>query len=250
MQSVRKVKLVPPKNQIGGGELTSGTTDTGSLSSPVEKITDKIKSKIYDKIHRFIKIILKLARTVGYDNDLRIKLKNGKYLEKSNIVDLLTHAMSVGKVLYGESEFISLLAESNVDPNLIINDNVRLKLIQFKNKTGSTYETKDYNEEIVDNSEEAEFESESNSRNQLKAIRKGNKKLIVDNSGEIETNAGKMDQKRNKNYITVHEDGATLNLDSPKSVTRTALKRKADELDEDEDSVDDDMIDDTRWKIN
>ena len=96
--------------------------------------SDKIKTKIYDKIHRFIKVILKLARNVGYDDELRIKLSNGKYLEKTNIIDLLTHAMSIGKVLYGENEFIELLSNSNIDPDLIINENVKLKLIQFKNK--------------------------------------------------------------------------------------------------------------------
>jgi len=130
MLSVKKVTLIPAKENQSGG----GADEMGTLIEPVEKSADKIKSKIYDKIHRFIKIILKLARTVGYDEDLRIKLKNGKYLEKSNIVDLLTHAMSVGKVLYGENEFIELLSESDVNPDLIINDNVRIKLIQYKNR--------------------------------------------------------------------------------------------------------------------
>ena len=128
MLSARKITLVPPEEsevtQFGSGVETE---ESGSLTTFVEKSTDKIKSKIYDKIHRFIKVILKLARTIGYDDDLRIKLRSGKYLEKSNIVDLLTHAMSAGKVLYGENEFVELLAECGVDPNLIINDNVRNK---------------------------------------------------------------------------------------------------------------------------
>jgi hypothetical protein len=102
MQSTKKVVLIPASrqsnnNQIGGSEPGDSTFNT--LISTVEQKKDKIKSKIYDKIHKFLKIILKLARHVGYDDDLKIKLKNGKYLEKSNIVDLLTHAMSMGKVL-------------------------------------------------------------------------------------------------------------------------------------------------------
>ena len=130
MSFAKKVTLIPHENQIGGGIVAS--EDSGQLSSEVEKTkskSDKIKFKIYDKIHRFIKIILKLARSVGYDENLRIKLKNGNYLENSNIVDLLTHAMSAGKILYGENEFIELLHESQVDPDLIINDNFRSKLI-------------------------------------------------------------------------------------------------------------------------
>ena len=135
MSFAKKVTLIPHENQIGGGIVAS--EDSGQLSSEVEKTkskSDKIKFKIYDKIHRFIKIILKLARSVGYDENLRIKLKSGNYLENSNIVDLLTHAMSAGKILYGENEFIELLHESQVDPDLIINDNVRSKLIEFSNR--------------------------------------------------------------------------------------------------------------------
>src|SRR6266700_2832020 len=115
MQSAKKITLIPPKDfeQYGGGN--NENLSKGVLSSEVEEKKDPIKTKIYDKIHRFIKVILKLAKNVGYDSEFRIKLKNGKYLEKTNIVDLLTHAMSVGKVLYGENEFIELLATSDVD---------------------------------------------------------------------------------------------------------------------------------------
>lgn len=135
MQSAKKIVLVPSINkstfQIGGGFLK---TESGNyLTSKVEVKPDKAKSKIYDKIHRFIQVILKLARKFGYNDDMKIKLKDGKYLDKSNVVDLLTHAMSVGKVLYGENEFIELLYDAGVEPELIINENVKSKLIQIIN---------------------------------------------------------------------------------------------------------------------
>ena len=169
MHSAKRVILIPAKlDQYGGGDDSDQMN--GSLSLPVEKPTDKIKSKIYDKIHRFIKVILKLARNVAYDEDLRVKLKNGKYLEKSNIVDLLTHAMSVGKVLYGEEEFIQLLAESDVDPELIINQNVKLKLIQFKNKNKKYSRISEDENVIVRNNEE--IVGEPNVR--VKAVNKKN----------------------------------------------------------------------------
>ena len=231
MQSAKKVTLIPPKeNQIGGNlESEEIDSENGKISSSVEKPTDKVKSKIYDKIHRFIKVILKLARTVGYDEDLRIKLNNGKYLEKSNIVDLLTHAMSVGKVLYGESEFIQLLAESDVDPNLIINDNVRLKLIQFKNKNKSNKNFEEENEKIVVKSIQSHKKPQEALRNEpIKVVKKGPKKIIV-----------------------VNEDGATVDLDQPNEMDNESesLKRKFHLVDED-DSVDDEMIDSTKWKVN
>src|SRR5882757_4029188 len=149
MSYARKVTLIPKKSkeniQIGGSNENNASL--GSLSSDFQPKIDKIKTKIYDKIHRFIKVILKLARNVGYDDELRIKLGNGKYLEKSNIIDLLTHAMSIGKVLYGENEFIELLYHANIDPELIINENVKLKLIQFNNKS-----------QIKDNAENMDIE--------------------------------------------------------------------------------------------
>ena len=233
MQSAKKVILVPPKNSQVGGSVESDDiySENGKLSTSVEKSTDKIKSKIYDKIHRFIKVILKLARTVGYDEDLRIKLNNGKYLEKSNIVDLLTHAMSVGKVLYGENEFIRLLAESEVDPDLIINDNVRLKLVQYKNKHSNNEITVDKNS----------FTSNENNRenNPQHPLRKENVKVI---------------KKGPKRVVVVNEDGATLDLNQPNDQMQISesgsLKRKHDLVDvDDDDSLDDELIDNSKWKI-
>ena len=127
MQSAKRVILVPP-SQTGG----SIEADSGSLAIDVgktEKI-DKIKFKIFDKIRRFCQVIMDLAENKSYDrNTLKIRKSDGSYLDKSNVVDLLIHAMSVGKVLYGEDEFIALLAKCNIDPDLIMNENVKTKLI-------------------------------------------------------------------------------------------------------------------------
>ena len=241
MLSARKITLVPPEDgevkQIGSGV---DDEESGSLTTVVEKSTDKIKSKIYDKIHRFIKIILKLARTIGYDDDLRIKLRSGKYLEKSNIVDLLTHAMSAGKVLYGEEEFVELLADSNVDPNLIINDNVRNKLIQFtnKNKDSSTIKER----EVVSRNLESSKVGDKPAL-KMNVIRKGAKKFIAEKDNE---------PKRKYKLIEVNRDGPTIELNPNDDMESEEYsnKRKRDVIEEDDDSVDDDLIDDTKWKIN
>ena len=241
MLSARKITLVPPENskveQFGSGFENE---ESGSLTTLVEKSTDKIKSKIYDKIHRFIKVILKLARTIGYDDDLRIKLRSGKYLEKSNIVNLLTHAMSAGKVLYGEDEFIELLADSGVDPNLIINENVRNKLIQFtnKNKEFSTVTEK----EVVSRNLKSTAANEM-SDPRINVIRKGAKKFIVEKENE---------PKRKYKLIEVNKDGPTieLNPDDEMQSEKHSNKRKRVVLEDDDDSVDDDLIDDMKWKTN
>ena len=78
MQAAKKVTLVPPK-QMGGSIDEMRPADSGSLCIEVDKV-DKIKHKIYDKIHLFIKVILKLAKYEAYDADsLRIKSKNGNF---------------------------------------------------------------------------------------------------------------------------------------------------------------------------
>ena len=242
MQSAKRVTLVPPKEVQYGGSQNDMDGEMESITLPVPQQADKIKSKIYDKIHRFIKVILKLARTVGYDEDLKIKLKNGKYLEKSNIVDLLTHAMSVGKVLYGEDEFIQLLAESDVDPDLIINQNVKLKLIQYKNSNKKSSNMNDENEHII--VKETNQLEETPKRN-LKVLKKGNKKFIIVNEDGATVEMNKKNSPRKPQEIIVNEDGATIEMESDEN---TIKKRKHEEVDSDS-TIDDDLIDKDKWKI-
>ena len=128
MLSAKRVVLVPPKQTGGNAEESEPNAESGTVT--IEKF-DKIKHKIYDKVHRFIKVISKLAQNDSYDENLRIKSRSGTYLEKTNLVDLLTHSMSIGKVLHGEDDFIALLAKSHVDPELILNENVKSKLINY-----------------------------------------------------------------------------------------------------------------------
>ena len=219
MSSAKKVILIPAKQenvQIGGGP--GDDLNSGVLTSEIIPKNDKIKSKIYDKIHRFIKIILKLAKYVGYDSDLRIKLKNGKYLEKSNIVDLLTHAMSVGRVLYGENEFIELLANSDVDPDLIINENVRSKLFQFKNI-----------KKRIDNDNDNEtMDSET-------GVNYKRKRFEIDDQNE--------EERVNKKSRNREIDEGNQQMEPDRSSTK---KRK---LTESVSDLDDDQIDPDRWEI-
>ncbi|RWS27454.1 hypothetical protein B4U80_07983 [Leptotrombidium deliense] len=79
-----------------------------------------------------LKIILKLAKINGYDENGRIRNKHGMFIENSSLIQLLSHAMAVGRVLLAEKEFIELLNEANIDSDLIVNDNVRAKLAKLK----------------------------------------------------------------------------------------------------------------------
>jgi hypothetical protein len=238
MQSAKKIVLIPASrhsnNQIGGGEPTNSAFNT--LISTVEPKKDKIKSKIYDKIHKLLKIILRLGRHVGYDDDLKIKLKNGKYLEKSNIVDLLTHAMSMGKVLYGESEFIDLLHSAGVNPELIINENVKNKLISKYNSREITPDKDEPMDVIVD-------------RRKTELKRPMPVDDVDDHSSEV--------KRRKINEDLNEEIGRNLETPSRDSVIKPkkSLKRKADDSEKESDirekfdSIDDEQIDQNLWQI-
>ena len=234
MQYAKKVTLIPHNSerfdQYGGA--VDNTASEGILSSEIEPKVDKIKTKIYDKIHRFIKIILKLARNVGYDDDLRIKLKNGKYLDKSNIIDLLTHAMSVGKVLYGENEFIELLSDNRIDPDLIINENVKLKLIQ-------------YNKKLIENRiQEKEYQKTVQVTDE--GTTNISKKRKNDDNNEDITPPPKK-----KRTIEVR-DGDTIYLPRPiKSNTSRSINdtNKRAYVTDDEDMIEDSDIDQNRWIV-
>lgn len=227
MQFAKKVTLIPPKSQIGGGNENS--IGSGSINHQVENKSDKIKLKIYDKIHRFIKVILKLAQKVGYDDQLRIKLRNGKFLENTNIVDLLTHAMSFGKVLYGENEFVQLLSDSEVDPELIINQNVKLKLIQLNKSSKKPVS------EIND-----EFQmSEKNSGEQDN--KSSNKKSIDPETAVIAekeaTENKKQVKQRKRKIIEVNNSDTELEIEPP---NKKALN---------EEEISDEMIDSSQWVV-
>ena len=74
-----------------------------------------------------MKILLKLAKINGYDLVGRVRNKNGSFINDSDLLDLINDAMSHGKLLLGQSEFINLLYEANVEPDLIINENIKAK---------------------------------------------------------------------------------------------------------------------------
>jgi hypothetical protein len=103
------------------------------FATTANNITEKKKiEKIPDKFSRMLKIALKLALEKGYDFEGHIVDLSGNPILKSDIVLLLNYVLSPGKVLIGEAEFIHLLHKAKVDPELITNENVKLKLINLK----------------------------------------------------------------------------------------------------------------------
>ena len=240
MLSAKKITLVPPE-QSGGSTNLNGEIDnnnSGSVSIPTEKPEkmDRIKFKIYDKIHRFIKVILKLAQSNSYDENLRIKTKSGSYLDKSNIVDLLTHAMSPGKFLHGEDEFVNLLADSNVDPELIMNQNLKIKLINQINNYGR-----------MSRPRRSEVDPELNTETQdvrkiLQPRNKRSRKEVIVTSGDTPMEIYLDRPKAFKRKFFVSPEGEQDQSSDDES-------NKKPRLDFENDIVDDEMIDQAQWKI-
>ena len=83
----------------------------------------------FQKVPMIMRTVFNLALINGYDKQMRIRNSKGEFVPNSNLMDLLNHAMSVGKKLENINEFIDLLAEAEVDPEWIINENVRQMLV-------------------------------------------------------------------------------------------------------------------------
>ena len=82
-------------------------------------------------------IILKLGRIKGYDDNRHILGSDGKYVQGSDITMLLCEAMTPKRVLNGMDDFIKLLAKAKVDPDLIVNDNIRSRLTAYKRQNNT-----------------------------------------------------------------------------------------------------------------
>lgn len=84
-------------------------------------------------------IILKLGRIKGYDENKRILGSDGKYIHGSDISMLLNEAMSPKRVLNGMDDFIKLLAKAKIDPDIILNDTIKSKLVAYKRRSDNTH---------------------------------------------------------------------------------------------------------------
>jgi len=128
MENSRKMVVMP----FGGTdhrvtpqpEVKSETSlEPKKKKSPKERSTEKLKNTLG--------LILKIARIDGYDDHGRLHI-NGKTVENSDISTLIQHSLTPGRVLIGEREFIDLLHQAKINPTLIINDNMRAKLIDLR----------------------------------------------------------------------------------------------------------------------
>lgn len=131
MAKLQKVVMTP---YLSDEEVVFPKQEGGNFSMVPEQHVaadvpkNKIKRYAMERQRKLLKIILRLATVNGYDNQERIKLKNGSYLEQSDVVSLLLYTLSPGKKVVGLEDFVDLLREAGVTSDMVINENVKAML--------------------------------------------------------------------------------------------------------------------------
>ena len=70
---------------------------------------------------------------------MRIKNENGIFVDNSNIINLLSNATTPTKVLLGQEEFVNLLFKAGVEPELLSNENIRVRLMRLYERNPKKY---------------------------------------------------------------------------------------------------------------
>ena len=86
-----------------------------------------------DRQTRIMKIALKLAEINGYNEDLNVKRADGTFNTRSNLVKLLNISQTNARGTDGIPEIIRLLHLAKIDPNIIINENMKSRLLEMNN---------------------------------------------------------------------------------------------------------------------
>lgn len=120
MNHTRKMVLVP-FSQVG-----SGFNDQISATSSQPTQPNRRRHR-GSRQRRMLQIVLRLALTNAYDDSGRFQTESGDHLD---IVPLILHALSPGRSVRGIDSFVDLLLRAGVDPDMIINPDVRTRLMQ------------------------------------------------------------------------------------------------------------------------
>ena len=90
-----------------------------------------------------LRVMSKIANVNGYDETGRIRDKSGNFINKTDIAVLLLNAMLPGKLIVGANHFVSLMREAQVNPDWILNENIRYKLMSSSDQLVKVEEVKE-----------------------------------------------------------------------------------------------------------
>src|SRR5690349_11055664 len=125
MEHAQKMVMVPYEQQTGGGEIMHVQPSI----EPMKK-GNKIKDHALERQKRLLSIVLKLAEVKRYNNHLEIRRRDGTFMQNTDLIALLLQAVTPGRILLGQQEFVDLLREARVDPELVANLNIRSILLK------------------------------------------------------------------------------------------------------------------------
>ncbi|RWR98796.1 hypothetical protein B4U79_10617, partial [Dinothrombium tinctorium] len=146
-------------NQIGGilpFLIPAAATTLEKVKRNENIVEDK---KLTDTI---LQIILKLAKINGYNENFEIRDRYGNFIANSNILQLVKESEKHEDDIQGLNEFIELLQEAKIDPNLITNQSIKANLISLYNQKPlevSTEKTQKTNKEKFEKSSKDKNES-------------------------------------------------------------------------------------------
>ena len=136
MNHTRKMVLTPAQNGDGddifgaGVETASMPSEAAYVTKTTSKKENPIRKYAADRQRKLLSVVLKIASCDGYDETGRIRGPHGEVIESSDIISLLLHALSPGRTIHGLEAFVDLLARARVNPDDIINANVRALLMK------------------------------------------------------------------------------------------------------------------------
>jgi hypothetical protein len=140
MSGFQKMIAMPMESENNDENIEESTDIMNSNTVSTKNQRAKVKriNTFLDKLNKIMKIFLKLANIRAYDVIGRVRDRKGNYINDSDIIALINHAMSHGKLLLAQNEFIRLLHEAKIEPELIINENIKAKLLNlYSNKSES-----------------------------------------------------------------------------------------------------------------
>jgi len=134
----RPMVVLPYDLQQNPNDDDEGNQPNPPIENSYEKaVREKMKPRPTinhnDRQTRIIKIALKLAQINGFNDDLNVKREDGTFNTNSNIAKLLSLTQIRVKNVEGMPELIRLLHQAKIDPNYIVNEMVRSRLLELRN---------------------------------------------------------------------------------------------------------------------
>ena len=94
-----------------------------------------IKENALERQQRLLQIIMHIASIKGYNENRNIKDKNGNFVEGSDIVPLILYSLTKQKSIEHIDQFVDLLIEAKVPPQIITNEILRQRLMNSSHRS-------------------------------------------------------------------------------------------------------------------